>query len=213
MRICLYTGFNKDYAELAKLTIPRMVACAARHRIDFREFHEPPGGLSIYWTGVCRGLELFDLGYNYVIYLDADQLITTPAKFPLFGSGFHIGRDWGTDATDPLHVSACGFQCDWAAAPILQHALDLESEWSDEAFPEQAQLREALAIATSGPRAVKEGITLHPRRVYGSVPDAVAPGNVPEPWQPGDFAAHLTMVPMDRRIELAKELIAQHPWN
>jgi len=44
------------------------------------------------------------------------------------------------------------------------------------------------------------------RRMFNAVPDEVSPGNVVEPWQPGDFAAHLTMLPVEQRVALFHEI-------
>ena len=47
------------------------------------------------------------------------------------------------------------------------------------------------------------------RNVFCAVPDEVSPGNVVEPWQPGDFAAHLTMLPIAERVELFHEIMGR----
>jgi len=50
-------------------------------------------------------------------------------------------------------------------------------------------------------------INIMQRRYFNAVPDDVCPGKVPEPWQPGDFAAHLTMLPIEERIALANKIL------
>lgn len=49
---------------------------------------------------------------------------------------------------------------------------------------------------------------IHPRRFLNAVPKEVDP-TVQEPWQPGDFAAHLTNIPLEKRIELFHEIKKQ----
>lgn len=48
------------------------------------------------------------------------------------------------------------------------------------------------------------------RRMLNAVPDEVSPGNVPEPWQPGDFAAHITMVPIEERVRIFHEVMKRN---
>jgi len=37
----------------------------------------------------------------------------------------------------------------------------------------------------------------------------VSPGNVPDPWRPGDFAAHLTMASVPERVAMFHKIKAQ----
>lgn len=213
MKTILFTGWDEPYDELSRLTTGKMFAYARRHSMGFHTYENPPEGLNIYWTGVARGLRLLNEGCDRVMYLDVDQLITNPAvsfdDIPM--SGFHCSKDWGADAVEPWHISACGFIAHQDSIPLFRQVLEAEFEYRGKPFQEQAPLREQIKSILIGTELLrKEGeeacvkIGLHPRRTFNAVPDEVCPGQVPEPWQPGDFAAHLTMAPMERRIELAK---------
>lgn len=215
MNTVLYTGFDNAYRELSEITVPRMAHYAARSGMEFRAFAEEPVGMDIYWTGMARGLELFNQGFAGVMYLDVDQLITNfGAVWPPVTSGIHFSKDWGNDAVEPWHFSACGFVAYRDSIPFFERVLEMYQDYVGKDFPEQAPMREVVKMWTEGVPLVpkKPGdpysglINIHPRRVFNAVPDEISPGNIPEPWQPGDFSAHLTMAPMEKRIEIAKRM-------
>lgn len=218
MRTALFTGFDEPYEELASLTTKRMALYANRHGMQFHIFTEPPAGLNIYWTGVARALELLRDDYDRVFYLDVDQLITGQdcsfAGIP--ATGFHASRDWGNDAdsAEPWRFSMCGFLAHQDCIALFEEVLSMEPEWRDKPFQEQGPFQDLVRRMMgdlSHMRQVLPGeswrgfINIHQRRTFNCVPDEVSPGNVPEPWQPGDFAAHLTMLPMEERLKLARK--------
>lgn len=204
MRTMLFTGWDAAYTSLAALTVPLMEEYAIRHGYTFREYRNPIIKVrnGIYWTGVCGALKALRDGYDRAIYLDADQQITNfDYELPGWWGGFHVSRDWGEDATSPLHFSACGFAAHPDCIDFLQGVLDMEPEWRDKPFPEQAPLREAGSKF--------KWINLHPRKLFNCVPDRVCPGKVPEPWQKGDWCAHLTMLSIPERVKLFHEIQRQ----
>lgn len=216
MKTILFTGLDEPYEALAAITVPCMGDYARNHGVDFCVWEDPPDGLNIYWTGVARALELLRDGYERVMYLDVDQLITNPDISPLSHPpfGFWCSSDWGEDATAPWHFSACGWIAHGDCKPMFEAVLDMEPAWRDKPFQEQGPWQEWMRERTEGlkmyPNDIKQPglINVAPRRIFNAVPDDVCPGKVPEPWQPGDFAAHLTMLPMEERIALARKIIA-----
>ena len=220
MKTVLFTGFDPSYFPLAKLTIPLMRDYADRHGMEMAVFTVPPEGLNIYWTGVARGLWLLREGYDRIMYLDVDQMITNQsgsfAGVPM--TGFHASRDWGADAdaAEPWKFSMCGFLAHQNCAMLFEEVLAMEPEWRAKPFQEQGPFQEVVRglfrdmphMRHMLPGETWRGfINIHQRRTFNAVPDQVCPGHVPEPWQPGDFAAHLTMVGLERRIEIFHELM------
>jgi len=203
MKTILYTGFDPSYFPLAKLTIPLMGDYADKHGMEMAVFTAPPEGLNIYWTGIARGLQLLE-DYDRILYLDCDQMITNPDRPPNFDPsyGFWCSRDWGSDAVERWHFSACGWVAHSDCIPMLKAVLEMEPEWRGKPFQEQGPWREWMQTKSPG----NLYININPRRLFNAVPDQVCPGQVPEPWQPGDFAAHLTMVGLERRVEIFHEL-------
>lgn len=219
IRTILYTAFNEAYSRLAELTVPRMGQYADHHGMDLRLYDEPLDDIpdAIYWLKFSAAQRLLR-EYDRVIWLDVDQLITNmDAKIaiPDEAYGFHVSKDWGHDATEPHHFSVCGFAAHKDSLPLFEAAWELEPASRGKPFPEQQPMREVVQRWLE-PRPLQtdkhfEGggfITLHGRKVFNSVPYAVCPGKVPEPWQPSDFEAHLTMLPIDERVKLAKEILA-----
>lgn len=210
MKTLLYTGFDAAYKPLADITVPRMREYAIRHGIDFTCAMSPlidvPNG--IYWTGVCGALEAFKVGYDRAIYLDVDQLITN-MDFSLadymanFQHGFHVWRDWGSDSKSEHDFSACSIITHTDCVNLLKEILSVEPEWRDEPFAEQGPMRHILNERC---KDVSEPIYFHDRTL-NKVPDAVSPGNIPEPWRPDDMSAHITMVDLTRRVEIATEIL------
>lgn len=205
MRTLLFTGYDDPYRDLADITVPRMLAYACCHGWDFKVWRTFPFQVSkdaVYWTGACGAIEGLENGYDRVVYLDCDQLVTNMDfdRFPT-GAGFHVSRDWGPDATDASFFSMCGFAADKAAEPIFRAAWMLAEIWKNRPFPEQGVMRHVVTKGIHGPYAV------HPRRLFNAVPEEVCPDAVQEPWQAGDWCAHLTMMTMPERVALAKKLI------
>lgn len=211
MKTLVFTAHDEAYKPLADLTVPRMHDYAKRHSYEFTCYTEPffdiPNG--IYWSGVLGAAPNLE-EYDRVMYMDCDQLITNPALSveDLIGpatSGFHASRDWGNDATEPWQFSMCGFVAHKDCIPLLEQVYFMEPAWRDKPFPEQGPFQEAVRLR------IESGLglvaTVHPRRTFNAVPEQVSPGNVVEPWQPSDFACHLTMLGIDDRIKLAKEII------
>jgi len=84
---------------------------------------------------------------------------------------------------------------------MFEEVLAMEPDWRDKPFQEQGPWQEWVKNKPEG-----LFINIWPRRMFNAVPDAVCPGQVPEPWQPGDWCAHLTMVGIQRRIEIFHEI-------
>jgi hypothetical protein len=218
MRTILFTGYDKAYEPLAELTVPRMAEYARQHGMGFRVFTDPPDGLNIYWTGVARGLELLRESYERVIYLDVDQMVTNNRVRPWsrYSYGFHCSRDWGEDATDPWAFSACGWIAHHGCIQMLEEVLATEPDWRDKPFQEQGPWRdwarrrcEGLALTPKMPYDPPGFLNIYYRRLFNAVPEEVCPGHVPEPWQCGDWCAHLTMLDLHDRISLFHKIKAQ----
>lgn len=209
MRTILFTGFDDAFAPLAKLTVPLMLSYASRHGFDFKCYRKPlidDIQNAIYWTGVCGAIEGFGCGYDRVIYLDADQMITNPEFVPQVAeTGLAISKDWGADAVEPWHFSMCGWIAFKNSAVLFRKALEFEPEFRDEPFPEQAPMQHLFKMIPWVPPMV----SVHSRRTFNAVPKEIA-DSVQEPWQPGDFCAHLTMLPLPDRILLFHKIKAQN---
>lgn len=212
----LFTACDEAYAALAELTAPRMATYALKYGMQFQQFGYAPDGLNIYWSGVAHGLTLLKREWvKRVIYLDIDQMVTNmdvDVAGTIPHQGFHCSKDWGNDAVEPWQFSMCGFVAHKDCIDLFEAAINLEEPFRDKPFQEQAPMQYLYKVGLeSDPETANKLVHIHPRRVFNAVPLQVCPGDllsqgVPEPWQPGDFAAHLTMLKLPERIALFHEI-------
>lgn len=208
MKHLLLTGYDESYAPLAELTVPLMESFAAKRGFDFfaarQSLIDVP--LGIYWTGIVGTLKAFSDGYDLVLYLDVDQMVTNPmAPLIMHLDGFEASRDWGEDAVDYSHFSMCGFTAASDTKFIFEAVLALEPEWRDKPFPAQAPLQHVYRTMPEAKRMMRTA----PRKKFNAVPDEVCPGKVVDPWQPGDTFAHLTNLPLPERVALFQKIKEQ----
>lgn len=202
MKTVLLTAYDDTMAPIGDLTSPLMLAYANRHGFDFRCTRNIAPGHH-YWQKIWDTQIALDT-YDRVIWMDADQLITNPRWTPTWFTGFHASLDWGTDASDESQFSACAFVCGQDMIPFIDTVANLYSSYKDAPFPEQTAMRGQYV----GGGEWKYRIRVHHRRQFNAVPKEISP-DVPEPWQPGDWCAHLTHVPMERRAELFHIIVRQ----
>lgn len=201
----LISGFNDHQAPLAELTVPLMRDYAKRHKLGFRCAHFDAIGKEAYWQKIMLTLQAFDEGFDRVFWLDVDQAITNPEMDFTLGTwgGFHASRDWGNDAGE-YDFSMCGYVVHSDMRMMFEWVNDRHDEYINGDFPEQTPMRK---IALDG--CNRSSVTVRRRRLFNAVPDEVSPGNVVEPWQPGDFAAHLTMLPVPERVALFHKIMGR----
>lgn len=205
----LITGYNDHQAPLAELTVPLMRDYAKRHKLGFRAVHFDAQGKEAYWQKILLTLQAFDEGFDRVFWLDADQAITNPEKDPpqYFSDydgnpgWFMVSRDWGDDAGEK-DFSMCGYCAHVDGRHLFEQVNARHDECINGDFPEQTPMREACV-------GLVDYVWVKERRYLNAVPDEVCPGKVVEPWQPGDFAAHLTMLPIAERVALFHKIMAR----
>lgn len=202
MRV-LITGYDDKMAPIGDLTSTRMLAYAYRHHMDFRCIRSFPSGVPPYWHKMNLVRNAFDSGYREVMWLDADQVVTNFDVEHEFCPGFHASLDWGPDADDPSKFSMCGFIASSSTRPLFQWVLDNAQLFQHRDFPEQAPMR-LLSLGSETGKLMHT----HDRRVFNAVPKQVDPVWV-DPWQPGDFCAHLTNLSVQRRVELFYEILKE----
>lgn len=203
MNRLILTGSDTTQAELLALTAPELLRYAIRHQVDFKSVRKYDPEIHPMWHKIPLILEHLAL-YDQVIWIDADMLVTNADLTPWtdMNSGIHMSRDWGPDATnDGIFTTAC-MVVNRDAASILMLAERNREEWQHREFHEMAYLRSIYP-------AHQDKFHIHPRRVLNPVPVEVSP-DAAEPWQPGDWLCHFTMIPVEKRIELVKGFINNH---
>lgn len=203
MNTLLLTGYNQAMAPIGDLTSPLMLQYANLHGYDFHCSRIFETGCESYWQKIWDIRAFTALSnpirknYDRIMWLDADQVITNPQWTPPWESGIHFSLDWGTDAITDDHFSACGFVVCRDAFGIMSSVAESHYLFREREFPEQMALRNIRANRIRERRQM----FVHARRVLNAVPKEVSE-EAPDPWQKGDFAAHLTHLPVERRAEL-----------
>jgi hypothetical protein len=198
MKTLLLTGYDDKMQELGDLTSPIMLAYASKHRMDFRCVRNFVLGEPAYWQKIPDVISALEMGYDRVIYMDADILVTNPSYFPPWSTGFHASRDWGVDAIGPECFSMCCFVAGRDSEYLFQWIENNKEKYINVPFPEQTPMRELY-------KTNKDIMTIHERRVFNSVPIEVHE-TAQEPWQPGDWICHLTMIPFEDRVKLLHKI-------
>lgn len=203
MKTLVLTAFDSAMAPIGLLTSPLMLEYANRHGYDFLCARNFEVGCQSYWQKIWEIRNLTTLSnpirknYDRILYLDSDQVITNPEWTPPWESGFHASLDWGTDAADDNHFSACGFVVCRDAFGIMSSVAERHYLFREREFPEQMALR---SIRANMPRE-RQMMHVHDRRVFNAVPKEICE-DAPDPWQKGDFCAHLTHVTVEERVRI-----------
>lgn len=200
----ILTGYDGKFAPLGDLTTPLMLSYANRHRFDFLCVRTYPDGEPAYWHKVPRIVTAIEQGYDRVIWIDADMVVANPEYAPPWDKGFHASKDWGVDATTDEHFSMCCIIAGKDSVSLFRWLLNHKADWISKPFPEQAPMRHLYANHV----AAKEIMKIHPRRVLNAVPIEVH-ASVVEPWQPGDWLCHLTMLSIEARVALFHKIHAK----
>lgn len=200
MKTLLLTAFCNKMMPLGRITAPLMLDYAAIHRMDFKCVRNFPKGIPGYWQKLPSTIQAFDEGYDRVIWLDIDQVITNPYYVPPFETGFHASMDWGADATDKTHFSMCGYVACRNSKRLFDWIIDHQEEYVNGEFPDQKPMRQLATL-----EEYKPIFTIHPRRVFNSVPKEVHK-SVVEPWENGDWLCHVTMLPVEDRVNIVRTI-------
>lgn len=198
MKTLLLTGYNDQFAPLGDLTAPRMLAYAGKHGYDFKCFRHPGKAIEATWHKVQATLDGL-LHYERVLWIDADMLITNFTIKHDYESGLHVSQDWGKDAISAEHFSAGAYVICQDAADIFSEVLAMEDDLIAKGIWEQQPIRDQYD-------AYRRKMTIHPRRTFNAIHPEIHP-DVVDPWQPGDWACHFTMVPLEDRVRLCKEML------
>lgn len=198
------TYCDDRYAELGAITNPSKERYAESHGYDYSlRTNRPRGDTPPLWHKLILLHQMLER-YKRVLWLDADIMVTNHTlDLDRFSNGgfIHFSQDWGSDSTTSEHFSCGAYLVCGDASRIVSTALK-RVEFTNSSFGDQDAFR---AVFRDYPK-LRGMFSIHPRRTLNSVHPEVDP-SVVEPWQPGDFLCHFTMVSMERRIELAKKTL------
>lgn len=195
------TAYDDRFEPLGRLTTPDKEKYAALHKCDFKLARSRPKGLApLWWKQYLVADALAE--YGAVIWMDADMMITNPeVDLEGLADGIHLSKDWGEDATEDGHFSCGAYFASFQALEVFDHCEIYQDRHPNAPFGDQDALRDSYRI-------LPDLFRIHPRRMFNAVPIEVHP-SVVEPWQPGDFLCHLTMLPLADRVDLFHEIKRQ----
>lgn len=204
MKTLLLTGFDKRMQPIGELTAPLMLSYASKHQMDFLCVRTFPEGKPGYWHKMVCVISAFKDGYEQVIWMDADQVITNPEYVPNFDNGFHASLDWGADVTEDWHFTMAAFCAFPNSLPLFEWVVDHEKEYINGPFPEQTPMRHLYETD----RDFRSLMTIHPRQLFGAVPKQVHE-NVVEPWNRNCWMCHITMLEVPDRVKVFHEIMKE----
>ncbi len=76
MKLCIATSFDDNYAEIGDICAATIRKYAEKFGYDYRVFREPMSDRPPTWDKVIITQQLFEEGYEYVLWSDADALFT-----------------------------------------------------------------------------------------------------------------------------------------
>lgn len=189
----LLTGYDNKMDKIGMMTSHLIGEYGIKWGYDWCIYNfKPIHSIHPAWRKLDAVIETLQ-DHDCIIWFDADVIITNPdIPPPETTSGFHASRDWGLDAGENDFSSGV-FIAHKDVLPMFEEAQKL-TEWKNKPCWDQSALREVAP-------KFKDQITIYPRRTFNSVPIDIHE-TVVDTWQPGDWLCHLTMVPMERKIEL-----------
>lgn len=212
MKTLLLTGYDDNLREIGDITSRIMADYATKHRIDFLRVRQYEADSHPSWQKAEHVHRQLKSGYDRVIWMDADTLITNMDKgCPVsLTNPIHCSKDWGTDALEPWHFNMGNFIAYkdrlgmWEKLWCSQFGVRGKKQWRNQPLWEQSAIqefhRENMDLQTF--------VRVHDRRTFNAVHSELAP-SAPEPWQPGDWLCHLTgeEITNEKRMVVLKKLI------
>lgn len=140
--------------------------------------------------------------YHSVLWLDADVVITNPfigIENRTASFGLTVSTDWSVPESNDIAYFSTGCyvitNC-VGSFEFLRGAM-ARKEWQSKIFWDQSAMQEEYRENES----IRSFVHIVPRRELNAVP-AFPNMKVEEPWQPGDFVAHLTNRSNEERIRI-----------
>lgn len=197
------TGYDFVMQSVGNLTAPQHSWYAHRNGYEFLVNREYSTDTHPSWQKLALLKRLLPL-YPYILWLDADTVVTNPSirieEIIEDRKGLIVSTDWTEPAPEDAikHFSMGNFVItnDPESFELLRLASQ-RTEWANDPLWEQQAMQEEYR-ANPG---IRDFVHILPRRVLNSVP-ATPRTTGPEPWRPGDFLCHYTYQSMADRVKM-----------
>lgn len=220
MRLLVLTGCDYAMLELAEITMETHADLASAMGAGFRRIMPFEYGTDTHpsWQKLRFVQQAFEDGYDRVLWLDADTVVTNNYCPKLSdctagttgttdgGECLTVSKDWGVPESgmESVYFSMGNFiwRNTQAGRRLLTAALNLQPKHGNSPLWEQSAIQQICM--DGGPE--KHGVLILPRRAFNSVPKHPLVPAV-EPWEDGDFLCHMTAMPHEDRIPYALEAV------
>ena len=212
MKVLLLTGYDDGLREIGDITSRVTADYATKHGIDFLRVRQYDCNLHPSWQKSEHVARQLKAGYDRVIWLDADTVITNFDVDPVergWNAPVNVSMDWGSDATELHHFSMGNFVANADCRGLWEGLWCVELpklvfEWGTTPLWEQDACRQLARYTAEG----RLTFCTYPRRTFNAVHADLAP-SAPEPWQPGDWLCHLTgeEITNEKRMKVLRELL------
>jgi hypothetical protein len=204
-RILLLTGYDEAFAWLGDKTTVGKRMYARRWGMGFRcadLLPEKMGHGHPSWQKLEHVLRGFEEGYRFVVWMDADTLVTNHGVAPPVMAGvLAASRDWGPAESLQFHFSLGAFCVAAEAMPLVERATFLAKTWMNSQPWDQGAVQQVVREN----QAMERLVTILPGRALCAVPQVMGLEGNCNPWQKGDLLAHLTGSRERRELALAAE--------
>lgn len=209
--ILVLTGYNDKYAIVGDATWPSWQAYADYHNYDFSCVRNYPDANKI--NGSWHKLQVVKdalRDHEWVFWVDADAVCTNydiqlTRWIETCAAELHVSRDWFPSNSGNFSACAGIWHAGHMTTQLISLA-ELKTQYINKAYYDQTALQEVLVEHPE----LKAKVKVWPRRELAAVP-SFCWKNIPEPWQPGDFLAHLTVIKWPHRQQSALEFRRQYP--
>jgi len=197
------TGYTDAYAPLGELTAPRWREYCDRHGYRFklvRDYSPPNHPCTEKLRHIVEALPTTDT----LFWIGCDCLPTNPSiPLPVTLGQFEIAlsRDW-----------YWGAKLGSTDAILVRNTPLMLSLFRDAyALPQKPCVGgydlTALAQCFARNPEYSKRLVILPARRFQAVPRECGFPNNSDPWAPGDFVMHVTGIPLEKRIEIARKYL------
>jgi len=212
MKVLLLTGYDKNLFEIGRVSTPDKIAWQKINRLQFKLVTKFNSDTHPCWQKLVLMRKSLLAGFDYVLWIDADSLITNMRiTFECLFSEHIRNRAWLVASRDysesqypqgdnSVNFSSSCMLIGRVGLKLVDMALALSSRFSNAPLHEQSALQTILIEN----QAMKSNVSILSNRTLNSVPKTIQPNSI-NGWEPGDFIAHLSCIDNGSRLRWFNE--------
>lgn len=205
MKIAVVTSYDNNFLDVANIVMPRWRDYCQKHGYVFIEKIACGSGRHPVWDKVYFTHKVLETNeYDYVLYLDADTLVTNP-EIKVEDLIIEYSQNKDLMISDDCHGLNVGVfiikYSEWSLG-YLEKVWNMP-RWINSILGEQIAMREILGYNTENVEYVEQKIfNAYKYEIY----DKVFPSGQ---WDEKSFLLHLPGYPNDKRVALFEQVISE----